>query len=91
VKAAPAPRAPVEKAAAAPLTPVVKSAPAPPSSDEKEVTRKIYASIVSFYFLFLLSCTFYCCKYLMCLSYYIAFFQSSGELRVSIFICIVCW
>jgi hypothetical protein len=91
VKAAPAPRAPVEKAAAAPPTPVVKSAPAPPSSDEKEVTRKTYASIVSFYFLFLLSCTFYCCKYLMCLSYYIAFFQSSGELRVGIFICIVCW
>jgi hypothetical protein len=65
VKAAPAPRAPVEKAATAPPTPVVKSAPAPPSSDEKEVTRKSYASIVSFYFLFLLSCTFYRCKYLM--------------------------
>jgi len=86
VKAAPAPHAPVEKAAAAPPTPVVKSAPAPPSSDEKEVTRKTYASIVSFYFLFLLSCTFYRCKYLMCPSYYIGFFQSSGELRVGIFI-----
>jgi hypothetical protein len=84
-KAAPTPRAPVEKAASAPPTPVVKSAPAPPSSDEKEVARKSYASIVSFYFLFLLPCTFYCCKLLYCL------FQSSGELRVGIFICIVCW
>ena len=74
-KAAPAPRAPVVKAAPAPSAPVVKSAPAPPSLDEKEVTRKTYASIVSFYFLFLLSCTFYRCKYLMCPSYYIAFFN----------------
>ncbi|CAD6223174.1 unnamed protein product [Miscanthus lutarioriparius] len=45
-KAAPAPPAPVEKAAPAPRAPVVKAAPAPPSSDEKEVTRKTYASIV---------------------------------------------
>jgi hypothetical protein len=59
-KADPAPSAPVEKGAPALRAPVEKADPAPRAPVEKEVTRKTYASVVSFFFF--LSCTFCRCK-----------------------------
>lgn len=64
-----------EKAVNKDLEKIPEAAPAPPTSAEKEVTKKTYASIVSFYFHLLFTC-----KYLIYFSYYIDYFQSSGEL-----------